>query len=255
VVIRSWNIFHGNAWPPQRRSYLQEVIRLATEDRPDVLLLQEIPAWALGLLAGWSAMTATGDVAQRPRLGPVRISAGLGRILTAPHPGVLRSAFSGQANAILLRPDLQPLEHEVLTLNPSDFRRAVARRLGLPLRRRLAWAKERRICSTVRVENMLVANLHATSSPQDARLPRVELDHAVAFVESRGRSGEVLVLGGDFNLVGAHARLEGWSEPGPGIDHVLVRGASPSPLRVWPVERRRLGETVLSDHAPVELDL
>jgi hypothetical protein len=45
----------------------------------------------------------------------------------------------------------------------------------------------------------------------------------------------------------------GYSPPGPGIDHVLVKGAPASALVVWPVERRTVDERVLSDHPPVEL--
>ena len=256
MLIRSWNIFHGNSSPPRRRSYLEEAVRLATADRPDVLLLQEVPVWALDRLGTWSGMTAIGDVAQRPRIGPLPISAELGRRLTAPHPGLLRSAFSGQANAILLHPDLGPIAHEVVTLNPPAFRRAVAGQLGLGLVRRLVWAKERRICSAVRIEpRLLIANLHATSSPKDPRLPEAELGRAASFIEGLAAEGDVLVLGGDFNVADGAAALEDWSGPGPRIDHVLVRGARPSPLRVWPEERRRRGGVLLSDHAPVELNL
>ena len=232
------------------------MVRLVTEDRPDVVLLQEVPAWALGLLGGWSGMTAIGDVARRSTIGPLPIPAGLGRLLTSMHPGVLRSAFSGQGNAILLAPPLHPAAHDVLTLNPPDFRRVVARELGLARRRRAAWGKERRICSVVRVEPaLLVANLHATSSPADRRLPEAELARAVPFVESLAREGDRVILGGDFNLRSPHAAVAGWSAPGPWIDHVLVRGARPSPMRAWPDARRRRAGMLLSDHAPVELEL
>ena len=256
MLIRSWNLFHGNASPPRRQSYLEEMVELVTEDRPDVVLLQEVPAWALARLGTWSGMTSIGDVAQRPRIGPLPIPAELGRLLTAPHPGLLRSAFSGQGNAILLGQELHPISHDVVVLNPRDFRREIARRLGLSLLRRLAWAKERRICSAVRLEpSLLLANLHATSSPKDSRLPHAEVHRAVSFVEGLARSSEMVVLGGDFNVQGPAARLDGWSPPGPGIDHVRVRGAEPSPLHVWPLERRIRGDAVLSDHAPVELEL
>ena len=47
MLVRSWNLFHGNTLPPGRRSRLEEMVRLATADRPDVLCLQEVPLWAL----------------------------------------------------------------------------------------------------------------------------------------------------------------------------------------------------------------
>jgi endonuclease/exonuclease/phosphatase family metal-dependent hydrolase len=58
------------------------------------------------------------------------------------------------------------------------------------------------------------------------------------------------VLAGDFNQ---RPDLEGFSKPGPGIDHILVRGATTGPFEIWPVERRTVAGRVLSDHAPVEL--
>lgn len=255
MLIRSWNLFHGNTSPPRRHSYLAEMVRLASEDRPDVLLLQEVPAWALDRLGAWSGMTAVGDVAQRPRIGPVPIPAELGRLLTALHPGLLRSAFAGQANAILLGAGLSVVTHDVLTLNPPGFRRAQARTLSLDWLTRRAWAKERRICQAVRAApELVVANLHATSA-RDRRIPEIEVRQAAAFVEGLARDGDVVVLGGDFNISSPAAALSGWSAAGPRIDHLLVRGAEPSPLRVWPDERRRRNGALLSDHAPVELDL
>jgi endonuclease/exonuclease/phosphatase family metal-dependent hydrolase len=261
MLIRSWNLFHGNSYPPGRTSYLEEMVTLASADRPDVLLLQEVPAWALGRLGSWSGMTAAGDVAQRPRLGPLSIPAELGRRLTALNPGLLRSAFAGQGNAILIGEGLRVTAHDVLTLNPPDFRRVEARKLGLDLLARLAWAKERRICQAVRApreggQPLVAANLHTTSSPGDPRIPAAELLRAAAWVDSLAEESDVVVLGGDFN-VGPHsgAALPGYSAPGPGIDHLLVRGAEPSPLSVWPDERRRRDGILLSDHSPVELEI
>ena len=40
LLVRSWNVFHGNTRPPGRGSRLQTMIRLATADQPDVLCLQ-----------------------------------------------------------------------------------------------------------------------------------------------------------------------------------------------------------------------
>jgi endonuclease/exonuclease/phosphatase family metal-dependent hydrolase len=261
VLIRSWNLFHGNSCPPGRKSYLEEMIRLASADDPDVLLLQEVPVWALECLGRWSGMTAVADVAQRPRLGPLPIPAELGRRLTAIDPGLLRSAFSGQGNAILLGKSLGATAHDVLTLNPPEFRRAEARRLGIDVLARLAWAKERRICQAVRAVReggppLVVANLHATSSPGDPRIPEAELRRAAAWVESFAEEGDVVVLGGDFNVEPhSGALLPGYSDPGPRIDHLLVRGAKPSPLRAWPDERRRRDGILLSDHIPIELEI
>jgi endonuclease/exonuclease/phosphatase family metal-dependent hydrolase len=256
LLIRSWNLFHGNTSPPGRHVHLEAMVELVTADRPDVVVLQEVPAWALGRLAGWSGMQAVGDVAQRPRLGPIPITESAGRTLTNLRPGLLRSAFAGQANAILLGGDLRIVARDVLTLNPVPFRREQARALGLDLVTRLAWAKERRVCQVVRLgSGLVVANLHASSSPGEPRVPAVELERATAFAESVASAGDTVVIAGDFNCEAAHWALEGYSEPGPGIDHIAVRGADPSALRVWPDERRRRDGMLLSDHSPIELEL
>jgi endonuclease/exonuclease/phosphatase family metal-dependent hydrolase len=256
VLVRSWNLFHGNTLPPRRLSYLEEMVRLATADRPDVLLLQEMPAWSLERLGDWSGMTAVADIAARPVLGPFPIPAELGHMLTSFHNGFFRSAFAGQGNAILLAEGLEVVSREVVVLNPASFRREQSRRLGLDLVARLAWEKERRICQVVRLgRGMVVANLHATSAPGDRRIPETELHRAADAVLARAQPGDTIVLGGDFNVPGEHAALEGFSPPGPWIDHILVRGARSSPVRVWPDERRLRGGMLLSDHTPVEVEL
>jgi endonuclease/exonuclease/phosphatase family metal-dependent hydrolase len=45
----------------------------------------------------------------------------------------------------------------------------------------------------------------------------------------------------------------GYSAPGPGIDHVLVRGLPADEPLTWPEERRRVDGRLVSDHAPVEV--
>ena len=50
LLLRTWNLFHGNTVPPERRAHLEQMVRLATADEPDLVLLQEVPAWALGRL-------------------------------------------------------------------------------------------------------------------------------------------------------------------------------------------------------------
>jgi endonuclease/exonuclease/phosphatase family metal-dependent hydrolase len=267
LLVRSWNVFHGNAEAPERDHYLEQMTRLAVEGDPDVVCLQEVPVWALSRLGEWSSYAAVGAVAARPALGPIPIPAEVGRRLTDLHHGLFRSAFSGQANAILVRPALRVLEQHTLVLNDRSFRRAKARKLGLDRVTRLAWAKERRICLAARIEleprgTGLVANLHATSI-SDPRIPDAELLRAAVFVDALARPDELLVLAGDFNVAPrASATLAeltgaewGFSDSGPWIDHVLVRGAAASPHAVWSTDRRRLDGRVLSDHPPVEVEI
>lgn len=228
VLVRSWNLFHGNTVPPDRRSHLEEMIRLASEDRPAVLCLQEVPLWALRRLPRWSGMTVRHVVTRRAPLG-----ARLGGAITRLHNGFFRSALAGQANAILLAPGLEPLEHRAFRI---DERRA-----------------EPRWCHAVRLDGLAVCNLHASNDFRHPEVPAAEIVRAEAFVTDVAH-GLPSVLAGDFNLRAEHLReLAGWSAFGPGIDHVLVRGLEASPLHVWPPERRRHDGAMLSDHAPVEV--
>jgi endonuclease/exonuclease/phosphatase family metal-dependent hydrolase len=264
LLVRSWNVFHGNADRPERSGFLEEMIRLAVADRPDVLCLQEVPAWAVERLDDWSGMIAAADVAAPPSLGPVPLSAELGGRLTRFHNGLFRSLFAGQANAILLRPGLELVDRQAIVLNARSFRSLRARELGLDLVTRLAWAKERRLCQAVRVRledarEAIVANLHATSS-RDHRVPDAEVLRAATFADGLARPGETVVLAGDFNVRPEQSETLreltgpewGFSKAGPGIDHVLVRDGTVSPVEVWPEERRRVDGRLLSDHAPVE---
>ena len=267
VLIRSWNLFHGNTKPPGRFAHLERMVRLAVADDPDLVLLQEVPAWALRRLADWTECTAVGNVAAPPTLGPIPSTYWIGHAVTALNPGLLRSAFSGQANAILLAPGLSAGAHERLVLNPAGFRRREARRLGLGLLARLAWSGERRVCQAVRVElpdgrSAVVANLHATSYPPDHRLPEAELRRGAAWVDGLARKDDVVVLGGDLNQSVRNSPfleelgLAGYSAAGQRIDHIFVRGADiERPLSRWPDERRRLDGKLLSDHAPVEVTI
>jgi endonuclease/exonuclease/phosphatase family metal-dependent hydrolase len=189
-----------------------------------------VPLWALPRLAGWSGMTVRHVVTRRALLG-----AWLGGAITRLNNGLFRSALAGQANAILLAPSLDPLEHETLRI---DERR-----------------REPRYCHAVRLESLVVANLHATNDFRNPQVVAAEIVRAEAFVTSV--AGDLpCILAGDFNLRAEHlVELAGWSARGPGIDHVLVRGLSASPLAVWPIERQRHNGAVLSDHAPVEVTI
>ena len=226
LVVRTWNLYHGRTVPASGRTYVERAVRLVTDDRPDVVALQEVPVWDLEALGEWSGMLATTAVARPRRLGEV------GRRLTAALPDLVRSGFSGQGNALLLAARHRLAGNaRVVELNPGS-------------------ARERRVCQLVPIEagarRLVVANLHATAHGE--RLAREEL--AVAADALAGE--EQAVACGDFNVPGAG--LPGFSPPLPGIDQVLVRGlALERPPEPWPEACRRLPDgRLLSDHAPVE---
>jgi endonuclease/exonuclease/phosphatase family metal-dependent hydrolase len=228
LVVRTWNLFHGNAVPPERHAYLERMVRLVTADAPGVVCLQEVPVWALDRLAGWSGMQAFGEVAARPRLGSAR----LGKVLTGVHHGLLRSAVTGQANAILVAPGLTVSEQRCSVVSgPGEG--------------------ERRVCQALRVGTLgAVGNVHLTAAFAEQQLGRAlrEFDASAH-----------LVLCGDLNLRPGEGRVydelhvHGFATPAPGIDQILVRGLPSTPPLVWPEERRRIDGRLLSDHAPVEL--
>jgi endonuclease/exonuclease/phosphatase family metal-dependent hydrolase len=232
LLVRTWNLFHGNAVPPERRAFLEQMVHLGTADAPDVLCLQEVPVWALAQLGAWSGMTSIGAIAARPRL----LSAELGRLVTDLNHGLLRSAFTGQANAVLLRSDLVV----------EDERSSTISRTG---------EGERRVCQAVRIAGVgLVANLHTTTERADEQFLR-----AAAFVEDVADPDEPVILCGDTNVRPGEGetyqelRDADFSKPAPWIDQILVRGLPSTPPSVWPDERRRVDGRLLSDHAPVEL--
>jgi endonuclease/exonuclease/phosphatase family metal-dependent hydrolase len=215
-LVRTWNLFHGNAVPPERRAFLREMIDLITSDGPDIVCIQEVPVWAVTELESWSGMEAVSAVARRPRLG----SAALGHVLTDLHHGLLRSALTGEADAILLKPGIEI----------GGGRQAVVSATGL-----------RRIVHGVRAGDIFVANFHIGADEE-------QLQRAVEFVEDEER----VILAGDTNLPSAGA--PGFSPALPdSIDQILVRGLPASTPVAWPKERRRVGGRLLSDHAPVEL--
>jgi endonuclease/exonuclease/phosphatase family metal-dependent hydrolase len=204
------------------------MVELVTADRPAIVCLQEVPIWALRRLERWSGMQSSGVVAARPRLASVE----LGRLLTELHHGLLRSALTGQANAILVERARSVDDERALMVSESG---------------------ERRVCQSVRIDDRLVVgNFHVTGGvPADDQFLRV-----VEFVAAQD---ERVVLAGDANLEPpagrTYARLRelGFSEPASGIDQVVVRGVAATAPQSWPEDRRRLDGRLLSDHAPVEL--
>src|SRR5262245_22336808 len=139
MLIRTWNLFHGNTDPPHWHGHLDEMLALAVADDPDVLCLQELPVWALPELEGWSGMQSFAAVARPPRR-PHWLSAFVTRL----HSGRLRSLLAGQANAILVRRGLpaEPLG-ETQVSEPDG--------------------RERRVCHAVRAGELVVANTHLSS--------------------------------------------------------------------------------------------
>jgi endonuclease/exonuclease/phosphatase family metal-dependent hydrolase len=256
LLVRTWNVFHGNTSPPERQGHLEEMVRLATADEPDVVCLQEVPVWALRHLGEWSGMQSFGAVAARPRL----VSAELGHLITELNYGLLRSAFTGQANAILVRQGLRVLETDSIVLNPPSFRRRIGRELRLDRGRSLRWGKERRVCHAARTGELTVANLHG-SAVHDWRIADAELLRAATFADAFAEPDDVLVLAGDFNVIRERSStltaLVGWgfTKPIAWIDQVLVRGAKSGHAHRWPDERRRVHGKLLSDHAPVEVTI
>jgi endonuclease/exonuclease/phosphatase family metal-dependent hydrolase len=237
------------------------MLELALDDEPDVLCLQELPAWSLRSLQRWTRRQVATARARPATVVTLRIPSHVGRVVTAAHHGLLRSAFAGQGIATIVSPRLELREREALTLNPTDFRAEQAVALELPEPRVREWARERRVAqATVLGEGareLVVVNFHATSS-SDRRLAAAELDRVLAWATAL--AGErPLVLAGDFNL--EHARspalsaLEdaGFSSAGAGIDHVVARGLGiERPEQPWPADRRRFGTRLLSDHTPVD---
>jgi endonuclease/exonuclease/phosphatase family metal-dependent hydrolase len=215
MVVRAWNVFHGNTYPPQRRAFLREMIELVTRDEPDIVCLQELPLWSLRHLERWSGMHASSVVVRRSRVESAR----LGGWLTSVNQGLLRSALTGEGGAILTR------------MQFADRGSAVVSTVGL-----------RRVVHAIRLDDgLVVANAHTRGEDQ--------LQRVADFIGDEER----VVLGGDFNLVPPYD-LEGFSEPLAGsIDQIVVRGLPAGGPFPWPDDRRRFGNRLLSDHAPVEL--
>lgn len=221
-------MFHGNADPPRRTGHLRRMIELVTVDGPDVVCLQELPVWVLPRIDDWSGMRRF-EAVTRPPLWPGPVSTWVTRM----HQGFFRSGLAGQSNAILVAPRhaATGLGHERI----SDDR------------------GERRLVHAVRIAGspgVTVGNLHASNDFRHPDTPRAEAARAAAFLERVAATGDVLVVAGDFNV--QDPLLPGYSPPGEGIDHVLVRGARVVSMAVWPRERRRQNGVVLSDHPVVE---
>jgi endonuclease/exonuclease/phosphatase family metal-dependent hydrolase len=224
VLVRSWNVFHGRTHPPGPRIHLRAMIELAAQDDPDAVCLQELPLWSLRHLADWSGMATFTAVTKR-----ALIPGTLGGVLQRRWPRLIRSAITGQANAILLAPRHEVFAHRSVRVSERG--------------------RERRVCHAVRLDGLVLGNVHASNEFEHPEVPRAELRRAhdlVDWVAGEWSEGDARVLAGDFNLRDP-------ALPGPNIDHIVVAGIEHGSLEVWPDERRVQNGVVLSDHAPVEV--
>jgi hypothetical protein len=229
--------------------------------------LQEVPPAALPHLADWSGMDVYAAIAQAPALGPLPLPTRAAQWLTDLAPRTLRGAVSGQANAILVRRDLAVAGHEQLPLNPPDVVAAGAALLGLDPLARLAWEKEARVAQTLRARlpdgrALRLVHLHATSFPSDPAVPDAEIARAAAWLHDLAAPGDIEVLAGDLNAPPAAApalarlQAQGFSQPAPWIDQVIVRAAAVlGPPVTWPAEAHSRDGLTLSDHSPVEVTI
>ncbi|HWB22419.1 MAG TPA: endonuclease/exonuclease/phosphatase family protein [Gaiellaceae bacterium] len=247
MVIRTWNLFHGNTVPPGRRAYLREMVELITADRPDIVCLQELPGWALSELEGWSRMSAIPVLVRGASLGPLSIPAGLGRALTAPHHGIIRSAFEGQGMAILVSRELELVSSASTGINDPVRGREP----------RAAQLVELQLPNSARA---VVLNTHITNAG-DPAVCDAELERAIRWLGEATPEGAVTILAGDFNVTPERSSVipaltPPFSAAFPNsIDQILVRGAQVETARVWPEDDRSFGHRLLSDHAPLEVTL
>jgi len=257
IHLRTWNIAHGVDVPPDggghahvRRKLLREMATLMSEDRPDVIVLQEVPVWAGPLLREHTGMGVTLAPCYGAHIPfvhvplPLAVGAAVGNAL----PDLVRTQVEGQANALLYGPDLLLVS---------------ARRALLNERQRLHG--EPRIAQLVRLRHrragreFAVANVHADHGDNKHQLERA------GFLLEQFARGAPMVLAGDMNAgprsPGVRAlAARGWVEESSDvrIDHVFVRGFDIEwPATRWLPSRRDLslngGPPVrLSDHDPVD---
>jgi len=268
MLIRTWNLNRGHAHPAGVGNHVREMVSLITTGGPDVVCLQDVPAWALDAIGDWAQMQAVSVRARGARVGPLPAPARVGRLLSAAHSGLLSAAFAGRGNVILIPAEANLRATSTITLNTNVFCEERGAQLGLSPKEVRRWERERRICHLVHYElpnrrRFLVATLHATSNPSDIRLAEAELRRATHFVDRHAEVEEIVIVAGDFNLARAQsaaiAELESlppesrWDDRGAHVDHVLLRGASAASARVWTNAERTLRGRLLSDHYPIEI--
>ena len=108
----------------------------------------------------------------------------------------------------------------------------------------------------MRLEGLVVANLHATNDFRDPQIAAAEIVRAEAFVT--GVAGSLpCILAGDFNLRAEHLLRARRAGP-PAARESTTCSCAGSPRRRSPSGRSsgaRHNGAVLSDHAPVEVTI
>jgi endonuclease/exonuclease/phosphatase family metal-dependent hydrolase len=219
--VLTWNVFHGRSVPPSGRALLREFTDKIAAWPWDVALLQEVPPWWPRALEGACEAQQRTVLTSRNALLPVR------RWVAERRPDLIKSNGGG-ANAILVRGTFD----------------AIAAHAA----RRLRWAPERRMLHAVslRASGIWVANVHATANPK--HLARADMAACGATLARWAPDASVL-LGGDANV--PDPDVPGFVDAGGhGIDRFFTRGR----LTVVGAPQT-LGHGVLSDHAPVLIEV
>ena len=187
--LLTWNLFHGRAVPPAGRELFDAFADALAGWEWDVALLQEVPPWWPGPLAGQCGADRRIVLTSRNALLPVR------RFVAIRWPDAIKSNGGG-CNAVLVR-GAGVAEHGV---------------------KRLGWWPERRWMHAVRLSSgVWVGNLHTEARETQARRAAETL--------RCWAGGSPAVLGGDFNL--REPSLPGflWAG-GQGVDQVFITGGT-----------------------------
>ena len=253
MIVRTWNVFHGNTMPPGRKAYLREMVELITADRPDDrAAFRRSPPGRSRMSAAWANMQGSWARAKRPKLGPFPIPASLGRGADRSSPRCRPVSVRGPGKRDPLpeggegaRGEVDHAEHECL------HRGAREAQFGLTPKQMVAWEKERRVLPPRPVRASRPLALPGRQPPRDAppdlRLADAEIRRAVNFVIRCSELEETLIVGGDFNITarGEHRPIQElvnapresrWHQAGTGIDQFLLR-------RAIATQRRACGRT------------
>jgi endonuclease/exonuclease/phosphatase family metal-dependent hydrolase len=190
VRVLTWNLLHGRSVPSAGRDLLEEFASALAGWDWDVALLQEVPPWWPGELAGRTGAEARSVLTSRNALPRAR------RAIAVRWPDLIKSNGGG-CNAILVR-GAKIAEHRTFRL--------------------CIWPERRWLHAVRLTSGTWICNLHAGGRPRDAERAR---QRALEWA-----AGAPLVLGGDFNI---HSlSLPGLVHAGGhDADHIFAAGLQP----------------------------